>query len=61
RWLLIGRNVLTAHNKYIDLLAIDENGNLIIIELKRDKTPREVVAQALDYATWVKGLQAENV
>lgn len=60
-WLLIGRNVLTAHNKYIDLLAIDGNGNLIIVELKRDKTPRDVVAQAIDYATWVKGLQSEDI
>lgn len=60
-WFLIGRNVLTAHNKYIDLLAIDGNGNLIIIELKRDKTPRDVVAQAIDYATWVKGLQSEDI
>lgn len=57
-WLLIGRQVLTAYNKYIDLLAVDQTGSVIVIELKRDKTPREVVAQALDYASWVKGLDA---
>lgn len=55
-WLLIGRQVLTAYNKFIDLLAVDSSGSLIIIELKRNKTPREVVAQALDYASWVKSL-----
>jgi len=60
-WLLIGRQVLTGNNKYVDLLAIDGNGNIIIIELKREKTPREVVAQAIDYATWVKGLGAERI
>jgi RecB family endonuclease NucS len=36
--------VLTSYNKYIDLLAIDRNGSIVIIELKRDKTPRDVVA-----------------
>lgn len=52
-WLIIGRQVRTAFDKYIDLLAIDASGSVIIIELKRDKTPRDVVAQALDYASWV--------
>ncbi|WP_108447034.1 endonuclease NucS domain-containing protein [Halomonas denitrificans] len=52
-WLLIGRQVRTAFDKFIDLLAIDANGNVVIIELKRDKTPRDVVAQAIDYASWV--------
>jgi hypothetical protein len=60
-WLVIGRQVSTAFNSYIDLLAIDSNGLLIIIELKKNKTPREVVAQALDYASWVKGLAPEDI
>lgn len=60
-WLLIGRQVLTAYNGYIDLLAIDENGNIIIIELKKDRTPRDVVAQTVDYATWIKDLKPEEI
>ena len=50
---IIGREVWTAHGKRIDLLAMDEDGNLIIIELKRDASPRDIVAQVLDYAAWV--------
>jgi hypothetical protein len=34
---------------------------LVLIELKRDRTPREVVAQALDYASWVEQLQASEI
>lgn len=60
-WLVIGRQVLTSYNKYIDLLAIDRNGSIVIIELKRDKTPRDVVAQALDYASWVVKLGPDEV
>ena len=60
-WLLIGRQVRTAFDKRIDLLAIDGDGSVIIIELKRDKTPRDVVAQTLDYASWVVGLSAEEI
>ena len=52
-WLLIGRQVRTDFNKLIDLLAIAADGTVIVIELKRDKTPRDVVAQAIDYASWV--------
>jgi RecB family endonuclease NucS len=54
-WLLIGRQVRTGFDKLIDLLAVDANGTVIVIELKRDKTPRDVVAQAIDYASWIVG------
>ncbi|WP_299735472.1 hypothetical protein [uncultured Endozoicomonas sp.] len=60
-WLLIGRQVRTAFDKLIDLLALDANGSVIIIELKRDKTPREVVAQTIDYASWVVTLKPEQL
>lgn len=59
--LVIGRQVVTSYGKKIDLLAIDQDGALYVIELKRDKTPREVVAQALDYGSWVKGLTYEQI
>src|ERR1019366_1859262 len=39
----IGRQVITDFGKRIDLLAIDGRGDLYVIELKRDRTPREVV------------------
>ncbi len=43
RLLVIGRQVRTTYGKYIDLLAMDADGNLNVLELKRDKTPRDVV------------------
>lgn len=33
---------------------MDADGQLVIVELKRDRTPREVVAQILDYASWIR-------
>ena len=59
--MLIGRQIMTVYGKYIDLLAVDRDGALHVIELKRDKTPREVVAQTLDYASWVRDLSYEEV
>lgn len=53
---ILGREVQTAYGGRIDLLAVDRNANCVILELKRDRTPREIVAQVLDYATWVKDL-----
>lgn len=60
-WMVIGRQVYTDYGKYIDLIAIDRDGNLIVIELKKDKTPREVVAQLIDYASWVKDLKDDEI
>lgn len=59
--LLIGRQIQTDYGKFIDLLAMDVDGNLVIIELKKNKTPREVVAQTLDYASWVETLSYDDV
>lgn len=59
--LIIGRQVPTEYGGRIDLLGIDRQGNLVIIELKRHRTPREVVAQVLDYATWVKRLTYNEI
>jgi hypothetical protein len=59
--MLIGRQVITDDGKRVDLLALDADGNLQVIELKRDKTPREAVAQLLDYGYWVQNLSFEDV
>lgn len=59
-WMLIGRQEDTGAGR-IDLLAIAPDGSLVLIELKRNQTPREVVAQALDYAGWVEKLRAEDI
>jgi hypothetical protein len=60
-WMLIGRQVDTGFGGRIDLLAIAPDGSLVLVELKRDRTPREVVAQALDYASWVERLKSEEI
>lgn len=60
-WMLIGRQEITPFAGRIDLLAIAPDASLVLIELKRDKTPREIIAQALDYASWVEGLTADKI
>ena len=44
-----------------DLLGVDADGNLIVAELKRAKTPRETVAQLLEYAAWANELTEEQI
>lgn len=60
-WMLIGRQKDTGFGGRIDLLAIAPDGSLVLIEIKRERTPREVVAQALDYASWVEKLRSEEI
>lgn len=60
-WMIIGRQEDTGHGGRIDLLAVAPDGALILIELKRARTPREVVAQALDYACWADALEADEI
>ena len=59
--LVIGRQVSTVNRGRIDLLAIDRHGDLFIVELKRNKTPRDIIAQVLDYASWVRDLDYDQI
>ena len=51
---IIGRQVMTGHGLWIDLLALDKDGDLVIIELKKAKTRYKVVDQIWHYFTWIK-------
>jgi hypothetical protein len=58
--LLVGRQVSTG-NGSIDLLAIDGQANLVVLVLKRDKEPHELLAQTLDHASWVNELSYDQI
>lgn len=37
-----------------DIIGVDEQGDVVIIELKRGRSPRDIVAQALEYAASIR-------
>ncbi len=57
--LYIGRQVPTDLGKYVDLLAVNGNGDTLIIELKKDRTSWDIIAQALEYAAYVSTVQPD--
>lgn len=59
--LLLGSKVKLNGAEELDLLAIDNEGDLVVIELKKNKTPRDVVAQVLDYASSVAALGEDEL
>ena len=59
--LIIDRQVPTSWGGTMDLLGIDVDGATLIIELKRAPTPRDVIAQVLEYASWAAELDAGEV
>ncbi|MYH81390.1 hypothetical protein F4141_11895 [Candidatus Poribacteria bacterium] len=46
---------------YPDLLGVDSEGDLVVVEFKRRQTPRDVVAQLLEYAAWANELPLEQI
>lgn len=58
---VIGRQFRTPNGKRLDVLAIAGDASLTVIELKRGRTEREVVTQALDYGSWVQTLTRESL
>ena len=60
-WLVIGNQIRTDAGKYIDILCMDHSGCMIVVELKKDLTPREVTAQVIDYAASVSKLTSDEI
>lgn len=48
-------------NERLDLLALDKAGNLVVIENKLDDTGRDVVWQALKYASYCSTLSTSQI
>lgn len=44
-----------------DLIAVDVHGDIVILELKRDRTPRDIIAQALDYASGLRNTSYDTL
>ncbi|NLJ78848.1 MAG: hypothetical protein GX329_05760 [Tissierellia bacterium] len=62
--LWIGRQVTASIGevgKYPDLIGVDGEGDLVIVELKKSRTPRDVIAQILEYAAWGYRLKYEDL
>lgn len=49
-----GKQYLAGDIGYIDILANDEKGNFIVIELKKGRESDKVVGQILRYIAWVR-------
>jgi hypothetical protein len=60
-WIVLGQQIKTKNGGYIDILCLDREGSTIVVELKKDLTPREVTAQGLDYASWVSKLEIQDL
>lgn len=53
--LIISRQTKTGNHKDIpDLIAIDTDGNILIIELKKGSPSEDIIAQVLRYAIWAE-------
>lgn len=46
-------------NRRIDILAVDENGDYVVIELKVSRGYDRVIGQLLRYVAWIKKYQAD--
>ncbi|MCL4748496.1 MAG: DUF91 domain-containing protein, partial [Burkholderiaceae bacterium] len=57
---LVGRQLPTAGGP-LDLLGIDEEGRLVVFELKRGILTREAIAQVLDYASDLAEMDIEQL
>ena len=60
-WIVVNRQTKTDAGKFIDLLCVDRDGDMVVVELKKDLTPREVTAQVIDYAASVSEMTIEEI
>lgn len=59
--LIIGKEVILPSDIRLDLLALDKNSNLVIIELKRDVSGKNVDWQAIKYASYCSNFSPSDI
>ena len=57
---LVGRQTPTEGGP-LDLLGVDEDGRLVVFELKRGTLSRDAVAQVIDYASYLDGIAPDDL
>ena len=57
---LVGRQTPTEGGP-LDLLGVDEDGRLVVFELKRGTLSREAVAQVIDYASYLEAMDLADL
>ena len=57
---LVGRQTPAAGGA-LDLLGVNEDGNLVVFELKRGVLTRDAVAQVIDYASYLSAMDSEEL
>ena len=58
---LVGRQTPMTGGGYLDLLAVDGDGRLVVFELKRGTLTRDAVAQVVDYASDLNAVELEDL
>lgn len=63
--LIIGEQVTAGRTEDVggrlDFLALDRNGDVVVVELKRDQIGRDALAQAIDYASDLANWDVERL
>jgi CRISPR/Cas system-associated endoribonuclease Cas2 len=59
--LVIGKELLLPSGSRLDLLAIDKNARLVIIELKRDDSGKDIDWQAIKYTSYCSNFLTEEI
>ncbi len=57
---LVGRQTPTASGS-LDLLGVNQNGRLVVFELKRGTLPRDAVTQVIDYCSYLESLRDDEL
>ena len=57
---LVGRQTPTPGGP-LDLLGVDEDGRLVVFELKRGTLSRDAVAQVIDYASYLDAMELDKL
>lgn len=59
--LVIGKELVLPSGKRLDLLAIDKQGSLAVIELKREDSGSNVEWQAIKYASYCSSFSQDEI
>src|SRR5487761_372918 len=59
--LVIAKELILPSDRRLDLLAVDKEGAIVVIELKRDDSGSDVEWQAIKYASYCSSFSQDDI
>lgn len=59
--LLLARHIQPSFGGLIDFIGVNSYGDVVVLEIKKDRSPKELIADVLEHASWIRERSSQEI